>query len=146
MLIALSGVSISFDNCDALLPHLMTVLGTWQFRCDAEPARLTETIAVNRDPHGYRISSRWLDPPLVERSEAGAIFSLTAELARAFVDEKPERLCLHCAAVEVDGRLIIFPNTQEAGKSTLAIKLASGGFRIFADDRSEEHTSELQSL
>ncbi len=136
MLISLAGVStpISFDNCDALLPHLTTVLGTWPFRFDADPARMAGTIAVNRDAHGYRISSPWLDSPLVERSEAGAVFSLTAELARAFVEEKPERLCLHCAAVEADGRLIIFLNTQEAGKSTLAIKLASGGFRIFADD------------
>jgi len=70
----------------------------------------------------------------VERSEVGAVFSVTAELARAFAEEKPERLCLHCAAIEADGRLIIFPNIRGGGKSTLAVKLASYGFRIFADD------------
>lgn len=138
MLITLQGVStpIVFDNCDALLAPFAAVLGSWPFqRLDETVSPKTaRAISVNRDVHGYRITSPWLDPALVERSAAGAVFSVTAELARAFAEEKPERLCLHCAAVEADGRLIIFPSTQEAGKSTLAVKLASYGFRIFADD------------
>ena len=138
MLITLDGVStpIVLNNCDALLPPFAAVLGSWPFqRLDNIGSSQTAgAISVNREVHGYRIASPWLDRPLVERSEVGAVFSVIAELARAFVEENPERLCLHCAAVEADGRLLIFPNTEEAGKSTLAVKLASYGFRIFADD------------
>jgi hypothetical protein len=138
MLITLDGVStpIVFNNCEALFPPFTAVLGSWPFRRldNIDSLETTRAISVHRDVHGYRIASPWLDRALVERSEVGAVFSVTAELARAFVEEKPERLCLHCAAIEADGRLLIFPNIEEAGKSTLAVKLASYGFRIFADD------------
>jgi hypothetical protein len=139
MLIALDGVSapITLSNCDALLRPLAEVLGSWRFRIletterdsDAAPA-----ISVRREGDCFRITSPWLGQAVMERSAVGAIFSLTAELAQAFAAEKPERLCFHCAAVEIGGRLIMFPNTEDAGKSTLVAKLASSGFRIFADD------------
>ena len=70
----------------------------------------------------------------MERTDAGAIFSLVAELILAFVDEQPQPLCLHCGAVECDGQLIVFPNTEQAGKSTLLAQLASDNQRVFADD------------
>lgn len=43
--------------------------------------------------------------------------------------------CLHASAVEVDGRAILFAGASEAGKSTLALRLAARGFRHLADDR-----------
>lgn len=138
MFIRLDGVStpVLFDDCEALVLPFRAVLGRWPFhRLDhIDPREMARPISVTRGAHGYRIASPWLDPALVEQSEVGAVFSVTAELARAFAEERPERLCLHCAAIEAAGRLIIFPNTEEAGKSTLAVKLASYGFRIFADD------------
>jgi hypothetical protein len=75
-----------------------------------------------------------LSDPLEERSAVGAIFSLVAELARAFAEEGTSDICFHCAAVASHGRLIVFPNTEQAGKSTLAARLAVAGFRIYADD------------
>jgi hypothetical protein len=125
-----------FSDCDELFPSLTAVLGDWPFHRleHIGPRETAQTISVTRDAAGYRIASPWLAPALVEGSKVGAVFSVTAELARAFAEEKPERLCLHCAAIEAAGRLIIFPNTEETGKSTLAVKLASYGFRIFADD------------
>ena len=140
MLIAMDGVKapISLCDCDELLPPLIAVLGSWRFRiletADQTARETAPAISVVRESNSYRIASPWLDEPVVERTEIGAVFSLSAELGRAFAEERPERLCLHCAAVEADGHLILFPNSENAGKSTLATSLAARGLRLFADD------------
>lgn len=139
MLVAVDGVStpIALDNCDALLRPLAEVLGSWRFRVleSMESASASAgAISVIREGDCFRIASPWLGQAVAERSDVGAVFSLTSELARAFARENAGRLCFHCAAVEIGGRLIMFPNTEDAGKSTLAAKLASSGLRIFADD------------
>lgn len=141
MLIALRGITtpIFLHHCDALLEPLADVLGSWRFRIiESSPTSHPQPAAAisvrQLYSNCYNVASPWLDEPVVERTEVGAIFSLTAELGRAFAEERPERLCLHCAAVETDGHLILFPNSENAGKSTLTVMLASRGKRLFADD------------
>lgn len=138
MLIALDGLQapVSLHNCDEIIPPLAMVLGSWRFRVlESSKGRETSAaISVRGGSKSYQIASPWLQEPVVEQSEVGAVFSLAAELARAFAEERPGLLCLHCAAVEADGRLILFPNGENAGKSTLAAGLAARGLRLFADD------------
>jgi hypothetical protein len=140
MMIALDGVEapIWLRECEALLPPLTAVLGSWRFRAletsEWKSDQTAAAISVQREADCYRIASPWLDEPVLERTEVGAVFSLAAELARAFAETTPGRLCLHCAAVETDGHLILFPNSEEAGKSTLATRLIAQGMRLFADD------------
>jgi len=140
MLITLDGLQapISLHNCGEIVAPLLTVLGSWCFRVlengDPTARETAAAISVLRVSKSYQISSPWLDEPVVERSEVGAVFSLAAELARAFAEERPGLLCLHCAAVETDGHLILFPNSENAGKSTLVTGLAALGLRLFADD------------
>src|SRR3546814_7285964 len=57
-------------------------------------------------------------------------------------------LLLHASAVEKDGRAVILSGVSGSGKSTLAALLGETGWRLMGDEftRSEEHTSELQSL
>ena len=43
--------------------------------------------------------------------------------------------CLHAAAVEIAGAAYLFAGPSEAGKSTLALRLAARGCRHLADDR-----------
>jgi len=43
--------------------------------------------------------------------------------------------CLHTAATEIGGQAILFCGPSEAGKSTLALRLAVRGHRHLADDR-----------
>jgi len=139
VLIALDELSVplALSGCDALLAPLAAVLGTWRFRT-VESARESKddpaVISVRCERNRYRIASPWLDEPVVERTEVGAVFSLVAEMACAFAAEQPERLCFHCAAVEADGHLVLFPNSENAGKSMLAAGLAAQGLRLFADD------------
>jgi hypothetical protein len=137
-LVGLRGLSrpLLLSNCDDLIAVLAAVLGSWRASLDAPLAASSESpiISVRRGRNGYQIASPWLSDPLEERSAVGAIFSLVAELARAFAEEEPSGICFHCAAVASHGRLIVFPNTEEAGKSTLATRLAVAGFRIYAED------------
>jgi Coenzyme PQQ synthesis protein D (PqqD) len=116
---------------------LNAVLGSWRVRASDSifsPSGERPIISVHGKGNGYSITSPWLSDPVVERSAVGAIFSLVAELARAFAEEHSPRVCFHCAAVARHGRLIVFPNTENAGKSTLAARLAAAGLRIYADD------------
>jgi hypothetical protein len=139
MLIALDDLPepVALRRCDALLPALTAILGSWRFRIVDASGEMDEraaAILVRRVAGSYRISSPWLDQPVVEGTEVGAVFSLAAELACAFAEARPDHLCFHCAAVEIDGHLIVFPNSESAGKSTLATRLSAHGFRLFADD------------
>jgi hypothetical protein len=80
------------------------------------------------------IDSLWLEETAYDTTAVGAACCLSIDLVRAFVDEDPSLLCLHCAAIEIAGKLIVFPNSVRAGKSTLVARLASLGLRVFADD------------
>lgn len=135
MLIAFDGLSrpILLKNCEALFALLKTVLPTWSFgvveASDCEPI-----VSVTRVGEGYRVEAPWLEDDVVQPTAVSAVSNLVVDLVRAFVDEHPSLLCLHCAAVEIAGRLLVFPSTARAGKSTLVAALASRGFRVGADD------------
>jgi len=133
--IVLDGLTarICLSGCDALLAPLAAILGSWRFRA-AEPADAAPVISLRWKAGRYQIASPWLDEPVVERTDTGAVFSLVAEIACAFAAQNAESLCFHCAAVESDGHLLLFPNSENAGKSTLAARLAANGLRLFADD------------
>ena len=136
MLIAVDGVKsrISLRQCDALVPPLAAVLQGWRFHIvQADGADEDAAISVRRRARRYLITSPWLDAPVAERTEVGAVFSLAAELACAFAQENAQ-LCFHGAAVEIDGHLLLFPDAENSGKSTLAARLAAQGLRLFADD------------
>jgi hypothetical protein len=62
------------------------------------------------------------------------ICDLVAEMAWERLRSDPSLLCLHAAAAEFSGRLIVFPNTRRAGKSTLTAALARLGHEIYTDD------------
>jgi len=53
---------------------------------------------------------------------------------RAYVHEDRELLCLHGAAAEFAGKLVLFPSNYRAGKSILSACLAASGVRLFGDD------------
>ena len=86
-----------------------------------------------------------------------AVFALTGDLRRVAVQAEPGvnqetvrhllldqvlprllahhgRLIVHGAAVEIDGRAIVFVGDTGAGKSTLAASFSSDGYRLLCDD------------
>ena len=70
---------------------------------------------------------RTLDP-------VNAVCDLVAAMSRALPASEQSLICLHAAAIEVSGRLVVIPNTRRAGKSTLTAYLAHLGYPIFTDD------------
>ena len=67
-------------------------------------------------------------------SPASAACSLVGELVSQRLLNEPDLLGLHCASVEINGRLVLFPENSKAGKSTLSVAFAAAGYRVFGDD------------
>ena len=79
---------------------------------------------------GWRDDPEEFDLP----SSAAVVCSLVGELIGRRLDTEPELLGLHCGSVEINGKLVVFPESSKAGKSTLTTAFAAAGYRVFGDD------------
>lgn len=113
---------------------LKSVLVGWpELRSGTEPSgppflfvrRDAKGLCVSRPQYGF--ASR---PP----TKISALCTLIVELVDAYISAAPHLGSLHTAAAEFNGRLVLFPATHRIGKSTLMVRLAASGRRIFADD------------
>lgn len=110
------------------------VLVGWpEVACDELSSR-EPLMTVSGSPDAVRLNHRYMDTPRIEPSPTSAICSLIVELMADFVNGDDSLGNLHAGAVEFAGRLVVFPATNRAGKSTLVGALASQGHRVFADD------------
>lgn len=94
----------------------------------------TPVITVRRVKGEYRIDSPWLDQPIFADTNVCAFSSIVVDLIYAWLEANSDALCLHCAAAEFNGRLVVFPNTNKVGKSLLAIRLMAAGHTCYGDD------------
>jgi len=125
---------VAFTDADALYPYLDTVLRDWKIEKldhgeDAPPA-----ITIRKSEAGFERRSQWLPKPAVFKNPVDTVCDLIVDLIHAYVSDHRGLLCLHCAAVELNQGLVIFPNTYRAGKSALSLKLVATGARLFSDD------------
>src|SRR5690554_4075240 len=67
-------------------------------------------------------------------SPASAACSLVGDLISQRLSLEPQLLGLHCASVELNDRLVLFPENSKAGKSTLSVAFAAAGYKVFGDD------------
>lgn len=115
-----------------------SLIGWLDCICDGWAAALASdgeaSLRVAHRDGAFHIDAPWLDAPVVEPVPFRAAANLAVDLAEAWLAENPGRLTLHCAAAALDGRLIVFPGTARAGKSTLAARLAAAGWDVLADD------------
>ncbi|MDF2094423.1 PqqD family protein [Aquibaculum arenosum] len=136
-LIAFEGLAgpVAFEGAGPVLYELEGVLRGWpRWPVAAAGAASEPMISVDRCRGGYAISVSWRNDGYVEPTPVSALCSLVVDLVEAYVRSEPGRLCLHCAAVKVDGRLLVFPAASRAGKSTLTARLAAAGRQAFTDD------------
>lgn len=124
----------AFVGCPELLRVLPSIFRGWSIERCAPGASPDPVLTVTREARSYRLDAPWLPAPLRRGQAADALCGFIAELIRALVAADAELLCLHGATVEVDGRLVVFPNRYRAGKSTLSACLAAAGYRVFGDD------------
>jgi hypothetical protein len=126
---------IRLVDCAKLVPLMRKIIASWPFIVIESDPAVRPVIVLGSEGNGhYRIEAPWLAEPIEEESDVGAVCSFIIDLVRAWFDAHPEFLCMHCSAAQFAERLVVFPSTSRAGKSTLMVRLAADGVAIHADD------------
>ncbi|MEX2200218.1 MAG: PqqD family protein [Dongiaceae bacterium] len=126
---------IAFVDSDAVADILLCLLRGWPLAADQQELVNGDAIVtVRSEPTGFRIECGWSQGVRNLPDPVDAACALIAELIQALLAEQRERLCLHSAAVEIAGRLVVFPSDYRAGKSSFVVALAAQGLRVFSDD------------
>jgi hypothetical protein len=126
---------IRLNGAPELLDVINEICPEWPFNASTlNSSKADPFLTITATPNGYHLSSAHMPKPLVIKNGIDAVCAMIVELAWASLRSNPEWLCLHCAAVEFSGRLVLFPNARRAGKSTLATLLGIKGHRVFTDD------------
>ncbi len=136
MLLAFEGISrpVALIDSDDLAECFAAVLRGWRFSEYASTPAPPPVVTVRRTPEDYRIESPWRPSPARHEDRVDAVCTFLVDLIRAYIADDPSLLCLHGAAAEFAGRLVVFPTTYRSGKSTLSAYLAAAGVRVYADD------------
>lgn len=127
---------LRLTRAEAILPVLREVAVGWPCRIEAANPQgspfFTITAEVGVTPF---LCESLIQGTAPRRFDAvNAVCDAIVALALALPAERPDLICLHAAAVAMAGRLVLFPNVQRAGKSTLSAALAQAGHALFSDD------------
>ncbi len=126
---------IQLEDGDHLLSVFESVFRHWPHRALTDDPQGQPVITVRAGDRGVHwIHAPWLDKPARYSNSVNLACGFGVNINRAFLAGPGEYLCLHAAAAEIGGRLVVFPNAYRAGKSTLTVCLAAAGARIFCDD------------
>ena len=130
---------VRFDDCDDLLSGFKSILRGWDIKEMPGDDPAPPIIRFRKRKGWFYWQSKRLPPPKDWKPHGPKkVIDAVADFHYRFLDwhslEFTNHFCLHCAAVEMDGGLVIFPSVQKAGKSTLVAELAMRGYRVFCDD------------
>ena len=126
---------VALEDGAVLVPLISTVLAAWPHRIADGPIAPSPFATIRPSDQARWEVTTAAAPRAPRRWDAlNAVCDLVAEMAWERLRSDPALLCLHAAAVEFGGRLVVFPNARRAGKSTLAIALARLGLPLFTDD------------
>jgi len=126
---------LALTDADALPPLIRHIMPHWPYVTrdlaqDAEPF-----LAVTGTEGGaFECVANDVDGVNFQRDPVDCVCKIVADAAWEQIRSNPLWLCLHCAAVEFAGRLVLIPNKHRAGKSTLSAILAARGYKVFTDD------------
>lgn len=127
-------------NCESIIEGLDGYLPNWPFTLsdmgETDPCAI---LAFNGT--AWLIQSPHTSEPRIHKTPVNAVCDLLSILASAMIAQEPDLLCFHCAALEVDGGLVLFPAVRRSGKSTLAAVLMAHGAQLFTDDYLPVETS-----
>lgn len=124
---------VRLQGCGELVERIGVLFSGWPIASD-QPVTARPVLNVTHDGDAYRFAGDWLREPLVRQDLASAASALVAEVMRAWARDGNRWLCLHGAAANFGGRLVVFPSQYRAGKSLLSTALAAAGVPIYADD------------
>lgn len=126
---------VLMQGCEELLAPMKRILPGWPFSAGPGVPK-ADPVATIRPAEGGRYLISTQGRPGEERryDSVDTVCDLIVELSLDLHRSADWLMCLHAAAIEIAGRLIILPNIRCAGKSTLTACLAARGHRIFSDD------------
>ena len=127
------GRVLRITGCLEVVDALRQALPGWSVEV-FDAAGEAPAIELWREEGGYRQYSPELPQGLLLTTTTEAACSLVADLVATYTEHHPELIGLHCASVEIDGRLVIFPASHRAGKSTLTAAFAAASYKVFGDD------------
>ena len=133
--LAIEGLSrpITMIDCRDLIDHFPIIFPGWHIT-EVPKSIQPPILTLRREKTIYILEAAWLKKPLRRKDKVDALCGLVAELVRAYVNDDTKFLCLHGAAAEFAGRLVIFPSKFRAGKSILSACLAAANVKLFCDD------------
>ena len=136
MFLSFSGMqgTVALHDCDELLDPVLRVTRGWPSETVTDGPSETVAISISAISDGYSRVSTWTPVPSTDDDIADALCDLISDLIDAYLAERPDMLALHAAAVDIGGKLVLFPNQHKAGKSLLSVQLAALGGRVFSDD------------
>jgi hypothetical protein len=127
---------LRLDRAASVLSLLPYVIVGWPFQ--VRPAEMTASpffsISETSDDGLFRCEWHVEERPVRAFDPVNAVCDAISALSFALPAEDDRLICLHAAAVEIAGRLVVFPNIRRAGKSTLSAALAMAGNALFSDD------------
>lgn len=127
------GRCLRVENAPDALEALAQAMPGWPMR--VRPALgQAPSMYVYRDADGLWQGSPSAPNEFDLPSPASAACSLVGELISQRLMGEPALLGLHCGSVEINDRLVLFPESSKAGKSTLSVAFAAAGYRLFGDD------------
>lgn len=126
---------VAICDCPELIDAINTILPKWRY-CQVLPSGNEHICAGIEKTEEGKFLFRTADPHSkpITWNAVNAICQLLVELAWEQLRSQHHLLCLHAAAIELNGKLILFPNGRRAGKSTLAAALVFQGARLLSDD------------
>jgi hypothetical protein len=113
---------------------MAALLPGWSIEPWHKISEIEPVLRFGFEEHEYFVTGPWVPKSTNRRDPVDAACGFIAELIRAYVNEIPNWLCLHAAAAEIGGRLVVFPSTHRAGKSILSAAMAAAGCRLAGDD------------
>lgn len=127
------GPCLRLVDAQPLLPVLQAAMPGWALtECARQPVE--PDICVWQQEEGFWQQAPALPKGMWLETAVGTACSVIADVSGAFLRQHPDYIGLHCGSAEIDGQLVIFPESHRAGKSTLTSAFAAAGFRVFGDD------------
>lgn len=133
-------------NLKIIVDDLRRVLVGWPEVDAAGLAKAEPFLSATGRPNRIVVDRHDTGERRIEPTTTSAICTMVVELMAAYVDAAPKLGNLHAAAVELNGRLVVFPATNRSGKSTLVSAFAARGHRVFADDLLPVDLERLEGL
>lgn len=126
-------IDLVYDR--SFIQLLEKIIPGWSFQILKSDQEFTDSfIKIDNTELGHVVSSIYSDSKKLFRDPVDAICEILAQLAWATVEANLDWLCLHCAACEIDGGLVLFPSRKKGGKSTIAATMGLMGIPIHSED------------